>query len=173
MKRHLFNIAWPLTALLMLATLPWLSAQVGDPGKQVSREAFVGIMLFSVALAGLCSSTFVTWAGRRWPRQINLPHGGYWLAPERREASLARLGEHLSGVGLMLLVLLGGIHAFALLQGQPGWPQPPLVGWQLGAAGLALWFLVWFWQVYRLFPVPPAADAPLPPRRPRRPGEPG
>lgn len=173
MKRRLFNIAWPLTALLMLATLPWLPEQVGDPGKQSTREAFVGIMLFAVALAGLCSNAFVAWIGHTRPEQISLPHRGYWLAPERREATLATLGEHLSAVGLMLLVLLWGIHSFALLQGQPHWPQPPLAAWQLGAAGLGVWFLVWLWQFYRLFPAPRAGEAPLRQRRPRRPGEPG
>ncbi|MFT7723920.1 MAG: hypothetical protein QM788_14010 [Roseateles sp.] len=172
MKRRLFYIAWPLTALLMLATLPWLPAQVGDPGKQTSREVFVAIMLCSLALAGLCSSAFVAWLGRTRPDLINLPHRAYWLAPERREATLARLGEHLSGVGLMLVLLMGGIHAFALLQGQPAWPQPPRAAWQLGAAGLVLWFLLWFWQCYRLFPAPPAPAAPARQRRPRRPGDP-
>lgn len=173
MKRRLFNIAWPLTALLMLATQPWLPEQVGDPGQQTSRQAFLGVMLFSVALAGLFSSAFVRWVDRTSPSRLSLPHRDHWMAPERREATLARLIEHLAGTGLMVLVLMGGIHAFALLQGQPGWPRPPLILWQLGAAGLALWFLVWLWQYYRLFPAPPADEAPTAHRRARRPGRPG
>lgn len=163
MTRRLFYIAWPLTALCMVATLPWMPAQVGDPGKQASREVFLGTMLFSVALAGLCCGAFVNWLGCTRPQQISLPHRDHWLAPERHEASLDRLGEHLSSQGLMILVLMGGIHAFALFQGQPDWSRPPLLAWQLGGAGLGLGFGVWCWQVYLLFPAPV--------RRPRRPGE--
>jgi hypothetical protein len=173
MKRRLFNIAWPLTALLMVATVPWLPEQVGDPGKQAPREAFLGIMLFSVALGGLFSGAFVNWVARTRPSQLSVPHRGHWMAPERLDATLARLTEHLAGAGLMVLVLMGGIHAYALLQGQPDWPQPPLLAWQLGAAGLGLWFLLWLRQFYRLFPAPPAGTPPAPPRHPRRPGRPG
>ncbi|NCT84957.1 MAG: hypothetical protein GXC94_17565 [Comamonadaceae bacterium] len=171
MQGRLFRFAWPLTALLMAATLPWLPEQVGDPGRETGRVAYLASMLLSVAMAGLCSRGFVTWVGRHAPQQLNLPHKDYWLAPERREATLARLGGHVSVLGLQLLLLLAGIHVSLLLRSRPDWPQAPDAAWPLGAAALALWFVVWCWQVYRLFPAPPRVG-PEPGRQPRRPDRP-
>ena len=169
MQSRLFRLAWPLTGLVMVATLPWLPAQVGDPGSETSRAAYLVSMLLSVAMGGLLGPGFVAWLGRNAPKQINLPHRDYWLAPERREATLARLGEHVSGVGLMMMLLLGGIHGFMLLRFRPDWPQPPQAVWLVGALALSLWFAVWFWQTWRLFPAPPSGEhePQRPPRRPR------
>ena len=170
MQRRLFSITWPLVALLMLASLAVLPERVGDPGREMGRDAFVAVMLASLALAGgLCSPGFVVWLGRAAPSQINLPNAGYWLRGERREAALARLGEHVGGIGLMAVLMLGGAHLLMLLQSRPDWPQPPREAWALGAALLALWLARWTWQAWRLFPAPPA-DASQNPRRPRRPG---
>jgi len=156
--------------LFMLGTLPWLPEQVGDAGHEASRVAYLVSMLLPVAMGGLCSPGFVAWMGRNAPQQISLPHRDYWLAPERREATLARLGEQVSGVGVMMMLLLGGTHGFMLLRFRPDWPQPPQEVWLLGAAALGLWFAVWCWQTWRLFPAPPSGEH-APQRSPRRPRE--
>ncbi len=167
MQRHLFALAWPLSAVFLLASAPWLPEWVGDAGKQAPRAVFVGLMLFSVALVGLCSAPFIRWLGRRAPQQINMPHRDYWLAPERREATLQHMGEHLSGLGLLLLALLSGIQGYALMGGQSA------RFWLAGAIGLGLLLVGWLRQTYRRFPAPPltesAADLRRQPRRPRRP----
>lgn len=173
---RLFVGAWIASAVLMIAGLPWLPEQVGDPGKTLRREAFVGIMLFALANAALCSAGFVGWLGRGAPQLINLPHRDYWLAPERRNATLARLGEHLSALGLLVLALLDGLYVQHVLQAQAQWPQPPKALWAVGGLGLAAAFGLWCWRVHRMFPAPKndsATPSPQPPRRrPRRPGEP-
>jgi hypothetical protein len=170
MQRRLFSIVWLLVALLMLASMAVLPEQVGDPGHEMGRGGFVAVMLGSLALAGgLCSPGFVVWLGRAAPSQINLPHADYWLAAERREASLERLGEHFAGIGLMVVLLLGGVHLLVLLQGRPDWPQLPREAWALAGTLLGLWFAVWMWQAWRLFPAPPNQAA-EPPSHPRRPG---
>lgn len=168
MKRRLFALLWPLTALLMLGALPWMPEQVGDPGKQASRGFFVGVMLFALANAGLCSAGFVNWLGRAAPGQINIPHREHWLAPERRTATLVSLGEHTSGMGLAMIALLAGVFWRVAL---PQW-QPPVGVWWAGAVALGLYFIAWMWGMYRLFPKPSPDAAPPPLRRPRRPGEP-
>jgi len=169
MQSRLFRLAWPLTALFLVASLPWLPEQVGDPGHEASRVVYIVTMLISVAAGGLFSPGFVAWLGRNAPQQISLPHRAYWLAPERREATLARLGEQVSAVGLMMLLLLGGLHGFMLLRFRPDWPQPPQEIWLVGGAALSLWFAVCCWQTWRLFPAPTRAEpeSQRPPRRPR------
>jgi hypothetical protein len=169
MQSRLFRLAWPLTALFMVATLPWFPERVGDPGHEGSRVAYLVSMLLSVATCGLLSPGFVVWLGRKAPQQISLPHRAYWLAPERREATLACLGRQVCAVGLMMLLLLGGIHGFMLLRSRPDWPQPPMEVWLASCAALSLWFAVWCWQTWRLFPAPPREEhePQWSPRRPR------
>ncbi len=168
MQSRLFRFAWPFTALLMTATLPWFPEQVGDPGQEMGRVAYLVAMLLAVGMGGLFGPGFVTWVGRNAPQQLSLPHRAYWLAPERREATLARLAEHVSAVGLMQMLLFAGLHVFLLLRSRPDWPQPPSGAWQLGIAALALWFAAWCWQTFRLFPAAPHAEV-EPGRQPRRP----
>ncbi|RTL46979.1 MAG: hypothetical protein EKK53_01210 [Burkholderiales bacterium] len=166
---RLFLAVWLLTAALIVGSAPWLPAQVGDPGKAMSRTAFIVTMLLPLATALLCSKAFVTWLGRVAPGQVKLPHRDYWMAEPRREATLARVGEHVAGLGVMVLLMSAGSHVVVLLDAHPDWPQPPqAVGWCLGAlwlAGLASAV----WRLHQAFPAPPTDEA-TPRRRPRRPG---
>lgn len=165
--RRAFHIAWALLVLGLLAGYPLLPERVGDPGKETSRAAFAGTMVFLSLHAWLCSHHFILWLGRRSPGLINLPHRDYWLAPERREASLQRLGTHLSGLGLLLTLLVGGLYGWQIADEQWG-PLPGWLGWS-GAGGLGLLFLVWLRLQFRLFPAPPASVQPTSVRRPARP----
>lgn len=167
---RLFYLAWALTAGLIAGSLPWLPDRVGDPGSDLDRAGYLVSMLLPLASAGLCSKAFVGWIGRLAPGQVNLPHRDYWMAEPRREATLERLGEAVSGIGLLVLALLAGVHLQLLLAAHPGWPQPPHLVWGLGGAALLAGLAAWCWQVRRLFPAPPTTE-PTPQRRPRRPGE--
>ncbi|PTT80144.1 hypothetical protein DBR42_19885, partial [Pelomonas sp. HMWF004] len=158
MWTRLFLPAWIGLALLMVGSLGWLPPEVGDPGKTLSREAYLLTMVMPVALIGLCSGALVRWLGRRSPGLISMPHRDYWLAEERREVTLARLGEHLSALGLGLVLLIGGIHLQLLFRTHPKLPQPPGEVWAAGGGALVVLQLLWCWRLYRLFPAPPAAQ---------------
>ncbi len=175
MNWMLLRLLAPLVLVAMVGTYEWLPEQVGDPGHQGTRLVFFVVMLVTVLHVGLLCPPFMQWFGRRHPGLVNLPHPAYWMAPERRDATLTRLGEHMAGMGLWLVVLVAGLYASALRQGQPQWPWPPIEAWFAGATALALWFVLWVLQIYRLFPAPPrestVEDGRLSTRRPRRPSK--
>lgn len=167
---RLFLPLWLLTALLMVGSTPWLPEQVGDPGKALDRTGYLVTILLPLGTAGLCSKAFIVWLGRVAPSQIKLPHRDYWMAEPRREATLARAGEHVSVIGLLVVLMSAGAHLAVLLEANPAWPRPPeVLAWLLGAGWFVL-LLAATWRLHRAFPAPPA-DAAAPLRRPRRPGE--
>lgn len=167
---RLFTLAWGLTAGLIVGSLPWLPEPIVDGERALSRGAYLASMLPPLLGAALCSKPFVRWLGRVAPGQVNLPHRDYWMAESRRATTLERLGEHVSGIGVMVSLLLAGTHLHTLLGSQPAWPQPPQALWWAAGALLLAGLLLWCWRVKALFPPPPAVDS-HPLRRPRRPGE--
>lgn len=144
MSRGPFYLLWLLQLVFIAMAAPWLPEQVGDPGKTMSRSGFVALMLaMSVYVPWQCTEGVVWLARRLPPALINLPNKDYWLAPERREATLRLLGDHMRWLGLMLLLLFAGLYGQALLTAQPTWPQVSPQGWLLGAGLLAAAFLAW------------------------------
>lgn len=80
----------------------------------MSRSAFamsyVGLVVGMAALFGGTG-----WWLRRFPTSmINLPHREFWLAPERREETLAALGRLMSGIGLATVGFLGVVFHLCL-----------------------------------------------------------
>jgi hypothetical protein len=51
---------------------------------------------------------------KRAERYVNLPHRDYWLAPERRAATVAALRGHGAAMGIVTALLLIGVHAAIL-----------------------------------------------------------
>jgi len=78
----------------------------GAPNGWMPPPVFVA---FHLALLAVTSAVFLGAPRmlRRLPdRLINLPRRDYWLAPERREATIARLGERLAGLGAAVIAFL-------------------------------------------------------------------
>ena len=95
------------------------------------RRQYVGFMVFVVVLV----PSLLFFVGRlasRLPVQfINLPNKQYWLAPERRAATLTSLGNFGVWAAYATLGLLCLVHWFVVranLQQPPRLEQAPLVG---------------------------------------------
>ncbi len=147
-------------AALYLLTLPLLPAEVGDAGKMLPKLAYVAVMLTSASLPVLLMGEApLRWLARRAPLLLKMPHRQYWLAPERFDASLKRLCEHMHWMRLWLLVVLAGVHLAVLWRSHPEWPQAP--GWAAGLALPALILATVFWAIrmHRLFPRPPKMNS--------------
>ena len=95
------------------------------------RGQYVGLMLAVVLLVPLLLF-FIGRLSSRLPTQfINLPNRQYWLAPERRAATLASLGNFGVWAAYATLGFLCLVHWFVVqanLQHPPRLEQPPLVG---------------------------------------------
>ena len=75
----------------------------------MSRDAFVATMAFVYGMTGGLFLAVVKFLPRMPNSMINLPNRDYWLAPERRDASLAELGRRLARFGAVTIVLAIGI----------------------------------------------------------------
>ncbi|XHS79766.1 hypothetical protein ACFJGW_07240 [Burkholderiaceae bacterium UC74_6] len=154
--RVVIVLAWCALMALYLLTAPLLPAELGEAGKQMHRFAYLAVMMgvssFTVFIAG---GTLMRALARRWPMAVNLPHRSYWLAPERREASIERLASLMDGMRLLTLAMFAGLHIFLLWQARPEWPQPPAWLGMVAIAALVLAFLGWVIRIHRAFPAPP------------------
>ncbi len=162
---------WPpliLLAVTLAATWAIVASSEGLPGTVASSFGAYGAprawmtrdtyVLWMVAFAaGIPWIVFgaIALAPRLWPRLTSLPYKEFWLAPPRREASLAFLAAHGCALGCLLALFGYGVHtlvAMANAATPPRLPTAPflaLVGAFLACMG------IWMLLVYRRFRRPP------------------
>ncbi len=95
------------------------------------------VLLPAIVVAGVGIVPFLS------PRRINIPHREYWLAPERRAATLTTLASRACWLGTWIAVFLAGVH-YAILEANATAPPrlPVDLVWTLliaFVAGIALW----------------------------------
>lgn len=74
------------------------------------RDGYVDFMrVFSTGIP-LLVTLLVTFLPRLFPNAINIPYRDYWLAPQRREATLGFLSNHGLRFGCLMLLFLAAIH---------------------------------------------------------------
>ncbi len=155
--RIVVALAWFAVMALYLLTAPLLPERVGDPGHDLPRLAYLALMMGMCSFALLVSGgAFLAALARRWPLLVNLPYRTYWLAPERREASIARMLGLMDGLRLLMLALFAGIQLYALWHAHPEWLQAPEWFGPAALGAFAVGMLALTLRVYRAFPAPPA-----------------
>ncbi|HEY1092261.1 MAG TPA: hypothetical protein VGE47_14295, partial [Burkholderiaceae bacterium] len=111
--------------------------QAGKPG--IPRLIYLAIMLAVALIVPWFSTRGAVVVARRWPSLSKLPNRSYWLAPERREATLAWMLDNSFLVGLPMLVVLGLVQYLVL---QESLPELPRLAhghlWVVGMAGLGV-----------------------------------
>lgn len=144
------------SAALVLATTaglpPLVASHFAADGRAngwMSREAYAWMMALMSLVTPYAVWGAAAWLPRRWPRLVNIPFRDYWLAPERREATLARLGRMGLWMGLLSAALIAGIHVEVVLANRR---VPPAAGdgmlWVLGPFVVAIVALV-VWTAWR------------------------
>ncbi len=86
-------------------------------------------LVFDLLITGIMALTFgaMPWLMRRLPESlINVPHRDYWLAPERREATLSRLSSGLLWLGALTMVFLIVVSQLVIAANLG--PPPPSLG---------------------------------------------
>ena len=129
----------------------------GRPVSWMSRDGYRIFMLcFGLGVPLLIVAT-VTWLPRRYPDRVNIPNGSHWLAPERRDASLAFLHALSLAIACLIAAFFAGLHWLIVRSNASGPPQLhyglllTLAGAFLVAEGLCMLALV------RRFGKPPGA----------------
>jgi hypothetical protein len=147
-------------ALAAVAAFVWLTSAALPPvvashfGPGGGADGYMGKGLYTalmvalvIVVPGLIASSIVL-VRVLPPRLVNLPNKQYWLAPERRAASLEALGALGVRFAVTLAVFLGFVHWLVVRANSV---QPPRLaeGWLF--AGLAVFILATLVSVFSLF----------------------
>jgi uncharacterized membrane protein len=124
----------------------------GQPNGWMSRTFYLG---FTLALAvGLPLFLIATTSfSARLPGSFRrIPNREYWMAPERRTATIAVFRRFITGMGCLLVLLVTGIHLLLIdANRNPAQPHLSSTGiWTL-AAGFLVASLAWSWTLRRKF----------------------
>ncbi len=78
----------------------------GTPDGWSSKGQFFGLLGGLAGLMLALFGAFGLWIPRMNSAYVNLPHKEYWLAPERRGATLAWLGAYMLEMGVITMALM-------------------------------------------------------------------
>lgn len=104
---------WAYTVLPERVASHWDGA--GNPNGYMSRDGFVSFYLWlmvglSTLFGGIGALVRVT------PDDaVNLPNKEYWLAPERREATITTITQQMNAFTIMLNAFMIGIHQLSIM----------------------------------------------------------
>lgn len=141
-------------AVFVVSTGLLLPAQVashfdarGVADASLPRAGYVGFLLaFTVALPLFLA--IVSDRLLRNPRTpLNLPHRDYWLAPERRVATVDFLRRQNAGFAVQLVLFLGYVHALVVYANGQSPPRLPSAAFVIG---LLLFVLGALWRLVQL-----------------------
>jgi hypothetical protein len=147
-------LAWLGLLAFLLLTLPLLPAQIGDLGKELPRFVYVLVLMTPASVLPLVGRLILPGIAREKPHLVNLPHRDYWLAEPRREATIARLLDHLAGLELQIVLLLTGMHGFIVLKARG--TSLPLWAWLCFGTLWLAWVVRGMLRVQRDFALPKA-----------------
>lgn len=118
------------------------------------RKAYVGALLIIVIGAPLVLAVLPHQLGKRRSDSLNIPHRSYWLAPARREETLAFLWQHGLWFAALLTVFLAYVHWLVVAANRL---QPPRLATADLLGALVCFFLlliVWLALLFRRFRLP-------------------
>ncbi|MEQ1634074.1 MAG: DUF1648 domain-containing protein [Planctomycetota bacterium] len=155
---------WIATALVaaMIAVhyddLPDRVASHFDAGGNVdghSSKAGFALGILSIAAFDLFFFAALGLFLRRLPNHlINVPHRDYWLAPERREATLVAMTDHMCWFGAVTQLLIAGVALLSMRASLAPPDAPPVYDhWILLGCYLS-YTAFWVLQLLRRFPRP-------------------
>jgi hypothetical protein len=78
----------------------------GHPNGWSSKSAYFALQGFILLVATGCFAALPVWLERAPIKLVNLPNRDYWLSPERRVATMARVASALTWFGCAALVLM-------------------------------------------------------------------
>jgi uncharacterized membrane protein len=122
----------------------------GRPDGWMSRDRFLvfyfGMLVFmTVLFSGIGAIVRHVPTG-----MVNLPHRDYWLAAERREATIAYVSAATARLGLLVLTFLVAVHELVLRANVAGKNLPAAPMW-IGLGALLATVALWLVQFYRRF----------------------
>lgn len=145
-----------LTGFLLPAQVASHFSAPGRADAAMPRAAYVGFLLAFGAAVPLFVAILSDRLLRHPRTPLNLPHRDYWLAPERRAATVDFLCRQNAGFAVQLVLFLGYVHALVVYANRTAPPRLPSAAF---VTGLLLFVLATAWRlvqvIRRLRTVPP------------------
>jgi len=159
------GLAQPLLLLLMAAAagfiviagahLPaWVASHfdaAGRPNGFMSKQAYITVMLAIVIVTPLMIGWLPALTLRQPNTRINLPNRDYWLAPERRAATIEILLGRMRLFACLLLAFLCYAHALVVRANQSAPPRLSSSALELGVVVFLVAALGWVLNLMRRF----------------------
>jgi uncharacterized membrane protein len=129
----------------------------GQPDDWSSKSAFLWMNLLfiggmAVLFVGITSLT------KKLPNEwINMPHRDYWLAPERRDATLVGLQKQMEWMAAATMAFLLGITQLTIEANLKGAPLDNRAFWLMFGAYI-VYIVIWVVRFVRSFNPPPHRD---------------
>jgi hypothetical protein len=158
MLKRLFALLMLLAIVQLLLQANFLPALLADrfdgggfPRHWVERGTFILRRGLLLALLPILFLMLPAWVVRRWPRRWTWRGRAYWLAPERREATVAAFSQSMLWLGLASTVLAVVVTQLVF---EANGRKPPHLDvtnlWRAMAAFVA-YLAVWTWRLWRRF----------------------
>ena len=156
----ILTLLWILFGALIAATYEQWPANVathfdlrGNPDSWMSRNAnFVAYAVLGLALPLLIYGIF-SLAGLFPTRLVSLPRRDYWLAPERRDATMRELRRQSLWLGCLVVLFVAGLYVITLEANQhnPAKLALSFVLLHLGGffLGMAIWVVLLLWRFWK------------------------
>ncbi len=80
----------------------------------VAREVYVALLIGAAVLVPALTVALLWLAVRRYPRLVNLPNSGYWLADERRDQTAEFLATRAIWLAAILALFALSLHLLVL-----------------------------------------------------------
>jgi uncharacterized membrane protein len=107
-----------LQALIYYPQLPARVAShfdaAGRPNGWSSKPAYFALQAFIVLVIAICFAALPAWIERVPAKLVNLPNKDYWLAPERRAATMASVASALTWFGCAGLVFILAVTSLVI-----------------------------------------------------------
>ncbi|WP_257387181.1 hypothetical protein [Tahibacter caeni] len=136
-----------LTGFLLPAQVASHFSAPGRADAALPRAGYLGFMLVFGAALPLFVAILSDRLLRNPRTPLNLPHRDYWLAPERRAATVDFLCRQNAGFAVQLAVFLGYVHALVVYANRLQPPRLPSVAF---VAGVLLFVAAAVWRAMRL-----------------------
>jgi serine/threonine-protein kinase len=111
------------------------------------KASFFGLEAFILVLMTACFAIMPALIEGLPPRLVNLPNKDYWLAPERRAATMASISSALTWFGCAVLAFLIAITWLVIrvnLGLEAGLPSPPTWGLLAGIVACVVLLMLRF-----------------------------
>lgn len=126
------------------AVVPSHFGASGAPNAWMPRAGFVGLYAFVVLFLAIALTLSIRRAKALPNSSLNLPHKDYWLAPERRQATLSAIEAQMFVFGAATFVLLFDVfgQAFRVGLGLAAKLDHPGLSLGLYTAFIVVWMTV-------------------------------